>query len=72
MTTQPKLQDLKRQALALAQALGLKCTQTASLKKHVGQGLDLRRKDAWVRLIERLNSLRGGVVVPFLLQSQAA
>ena len=72
MTTQPKLQDLKRRALALAKSLGLQYTQTHHLKKHIGQGLDLRRKDAWVQLIERLNSLRGGVVIPFLQQQPIA
>ena len=71
MTIQPKLQDLKRRALALAKSLGLQYTQTHHFKKHVGQGLDLRRKACWMQLIERLNSLRGGVVVPFL-QAQAA
>ncbi len=72
MTTQPKMQDLKRQAVALANSLGLRCTQTRHFKKHVGEGLDLRFKRCWVQLIERLNNLRGGVVIPFLQQQPIA
>ena len=53
--TQVKIKDLKRSAIALSQSLGLT------------KGLDMRRKDAWVSLIRRLESLRFGVVVPHLL-----
>ncbi len=72
MTTQPKMQDLKRQAIALANSLGLRCTQTRHLKRHIAEDLDLRRKDAWVQLIQRLEDLRGSVVVLHLQQQPIA
>ncbi len=72
MTTQRKMQDLKNQAIALAKSLGLHCTQTRHLKRHVAEDLDLRRKDAWVQLIERLEGLRSSVVVLHLQQQPIA
>ena len=72
MTTQRKMQDLKNQAIALAKSLGLHHTQTRHLKKHIAEDLDLRRKDAWVQLIQRLESLRNSVVVAHLLQQPIA
>lgn len=69
---QPKLQDLKNEAFALAHKMGLKLTQTAHFKKHCGQGLDLRTKAGWAKLIERLQSLSGGVVVSLLTQQPIA
>lgn len=65
--TQIYIKDLKAAAFKLAQSLGLHCTTTAQLKKHVAKGLDMRRKDAWVKLMQRLEALRFGVVVPHLL-----
>lgn len=66
---QPKLQDLKNQAFAIAKSLGLRCLTTQHFKKRVGIGLDLRCKYCWMQLIERLKELAGGVVVS-LLQRQ--
>lgn len=61
---QPKLQDIKNTAIAIAIALGLRCVQTPHFKKHVGKGLDLRTKKGWLVLIERLKELAAsGVVV---------
>jgi hypothetical protein len=63
-----KIKDLKTAAFQLAKSLGLHCTQTKHLKKRgLTKGLDMRRKDAWVSLIARLEQLRFGVVVPHLL-----
>jgi len=44
MPTQPKMQDLKNQAIALAKSLGLHYTQTRHLKRHIAEDLDLRRQ----------------------------
>lgn len=66
--TQIYIKDLKAAAFKLAQSLGLTCTTTAQLKKRgLTKGLDMRRKDAWVSLMQRLEALRFGVVVPRLL-----
>lgn len=68
VTTMPKLKDLKNEAFKLALKLGLTCTTTKQLKKRgLTKGLDMRRKDAWVSLLNRLKALRFGVVVPHLL-----
>lgn len=69
---QPKLQQLKDQAFALARNLGLKLTTTKHFKKHCGQGLDLRTKAGWATLIERLQSLVGGVVVSLFSRQAVA
>lgn len=64
----PKLSDLKSAAFKLAKSLGLGCSQTKHFKKRgLTKGLDLRRKDAWIKLMERLEELRNGVVIPHLL-----
>ncbi len=66
--TQVKIKDLKAAAIALAKSLGLHCTQTKHFKKRgLTKGLDMRRKDAWVSLMNRLEKLRNGVVIPHLL-----
>ena len=70
--TQVKLQQLKDKALTLASQLGLKLTTTKHFKKHSGQGLDLRSKIGWVKLIERLQLLAGGVVVSLLSRQPIA
>jgi hypothetical protein len=63
-----KIKDLKAAAFQLAKTLGLHCTQTKHLKKRgLTKGLDMRRKDAWASLLNRLEALRFGVVVPHLL-----
>jgi hypothetical protein len=68
-----KMQDLKNQAFQLAQKLGLHCTQTAHFKKRcLTVGLDLRFKNCWAILIQRLKELAFGVVVPFLQQQPIA
>lgn len=68
---QPKLQDLKNQAYALARSLGLRCTQAQHFKRRgLTTGLDLRTKSGWQYLIQRLNQMAHGVVVP-LLKSQS-
>lgn len=62
------LKDLKAAAFQLAKSLGLHCTQTKHFKKRgLTKGLDMRRKDAWVSLMNRLEALRNGVVIPHLL-----
>jgi hypothetical protein len=66
--TQVKIKDLKAAAFKLAKSLGLHCTQTKHFKKRgLTKGLDMRRKDAWASLLNRLEALRFGVVVPLLL-----
>jgi len=67
-----KLQDIKNQAFQLAQFLGLKLTQTHHFKKHVGQGLDLRSKQGWLLVCDRLKSLASSVVVQLLKQQPIA
>lgn len=67
-----KLQIIKNQAFQLAQSLGLKLTQTHHFKKHVGQGLDLRTKQGWLLICDRLKSLASGVVVRLLQQQPIA
>lgn len=69
---QPKLQQLKDQAFEIAKALGLKLTTTKHFKRHCGQGLDLRSKAGWAKLIERLQSLVGGVVVSLFSRQEVA
>ncbi|MBW4636471.1 MAG: hypothetical protein KME30_32735 [Iphinoe sp. HA4291-MV1] len=65
-----KLQDLKQLAYAIAKECGLSCTQTKHFKKRgLTVGLDLRFKRDWQILIDRLNELKGGVLVPFLLKT---
>jgi hypothetical protein len=66
--TQIYIKDLKAAAFKLAKSLGLHCTQTKHFKKRgLTKGLDMRRKDAWVKLMQRIEALRFGVVVPHLL-----
>lgn len=72
MTKQPRMQDLKNQAIALAKSLGLHYTQTRHLKRHIAEDLDLRRKDSWVQLIQRLEGLRSSVVVRHFQQQPIA
>ncbi len=68
---QPKLKDLKQLAYIIAKECGLTCTQTKHFKKRF-VGLDLRFKRDWQVLIDRLNEMKGGVVVPFLLKTSVA
>lgn len=67
-----KLQDIKNQAFQLAKSLGLKLTQTHHFKKHVGKGLDLRSKQGWLIVCDRLRKLASSVVVHLFQQQPIA
>lgn len=65
---EPKMAELKAKVYALAQQIaGHTISQTKRLKKWLHQGLDFRRKSAWIQAIALLEGILARNIVPQLL-----